>query len=99
MVRINWTFLAKDDLKNISDYISNDSKKYAKLQVLKIMRRTQILKSHVRIGKVVNELQNQNNREIVSGNYRIIYKIVTETQIDIISIHHSARDFIHRNIK
>lgn len=33
MVRINWTFQAKDDLKAIADYIAKDSKRYAKLQV------------------------------------------------------------------
>ncbi len=26
MVRINWTFQAKDDLKDIAEYISKDSK-------------------------------------------------------------------------
>lgn len=99
MVRINWTFQAKDDLKNISDYISADSKKFAKLQVLKIMRRTHVLKSHIQIGKVVLEFQRQNIREIVFGNYRIIYKIVSEKQIDILTIHHSARDLSKRNIQ
>ena len=99
MVRINWTIQAKNDLKSISDYISLDSKKYAKLQVLKIMKRTQILKSHIRIGKAVEEIQNQNIREIVLGNYRIIYKIINETQIDILSIHHSAKNLTTRNLK
>ena len=99
MVRINWTIQAKEDLKSILDYISIDSKKYAKLQVLRIMRRTQILKSHIRIGKVVVEIQNKNIREIVLGNYRIIYKIVTESRVDILTIHHSARDLIQRKIK
>ena len=99
MVRINWTIQAKNDLKSISDYISLDSKKYAKLQVLKIMKRTQILKSHIRIGKAVEEIQNQNIREIVLGNYRIIYKIINETQIDILTIHHSAKNLTTRNLK
>jgi plasmid stabilization system protein ParE len=36
MVRINWTLQAKDDLKDIADYISKDSVVYAKRQVLKI---------------------------------------------------------------
>ena len=99
MVRINWTVQAKDDLKGISDYISLDSKKYAKLQVLKIISRTQVLKSHLRIGKVVDEIQNQNIRELLLGRYRIIYKIITKSQIDILSIHHSARDLTQRNIK
>ena len=99
MVRINWTIQAKNDLKSISDYISLDSKKYAKLQVFKIMKRTQISKPHIRIGKAVEEIQNRNIREIVLGNYRIIYKIINETQIDILSIHHSAKNLTTRNLK
>jgi len=35
MVPINWTHQAVSDLKNISDYISKDSKVYAKRQVSK----------------------------------------------------------------
>lgn len=33
MVRINWTFQAKSYLKDIAEYISKDSKLYAKRQV------------------------------------------------------------------
>jgi plasmid stabilization system protein ParE len=51
MVRINWTFQAKDDLKAIAEYISRDSKRYAKLQVIRIKNRTRILKTQVRSGK------------------------------------------------
>ena len=36
MVLINWTFQAKDDLINIAEYISKDSKRYANYQVYKI---------------------------------------------------------------
>jgi len=63
------------------------------------MWRTQVLKSHIQIRKVVLEFQRQNIREIVFGNYRIIYKIVSEKQIDILTIHHSARDLSKRNIQ
>ena len=44
MVRINWTYQAKDDLKSIAEYISRDSKQYAKLQVIRLKNRTKILK-------------------------------------------------------
>jgi len=37
-------------------------------------------------------------RELIEGNYRIIYKIVNEYQIDILTIHHSARDLKRRNV-
>ena len=56
MVRINWTFQAKDDLKSIAEYISRDSSRYAKLQVYRLMNRTIILKNQIRSGKIVPEI-------------------------------------------
>ncbi len=99
MVRINWTFQAKDDLKNIAEYISKDSKRYAKFQVTRLKTRTRILKTQTRSGKIVPEINRENIRELIEGNYRIIYKIVQENQIDILTIHHSSRDLTRRKIK
>lgn len=73
MVQISWTFQAVSDLKNIAEFISGDSVKYAKLQILRIRYRTKILSSQVYTGKVVPEFHNQNIRELIEGNYRIIY--------------------------
>jgi len=99
MVRINWTFQAKDDLKGIAEYISKDSKRYAKLQVDRLNNRTKILKTQIRSGKIVSEINRENIRELIEGNYRIIYKIVKNNQVDILTIHHSARDLTRRKIK
>ncbi len=99
MVRINWTFQAKDDLKNITEYISKDSKRYAKLQVTRLKTRTRVLKIQIRSGKIVPEINQENIRELIEGNYRIIYKIVEDNRIDILTIHHSARDLTRRKIK
>ncbi len=96
MVRVNWTLQAKDDLKNIADYISKDSVKYAKLQIIKIRNKTKTLRSYIHSGKVVSEINNPNIRELIEGNYRIIYKIVSTNRIDILTIHHSARDLSKR---
>ncbi len=99
MVRINWTLRARDDLKNIADYISKDSVVYAKRQVVKIRKRTTILKTQSRIGKIVPEIENPDIRELIEGNYRIIYKIVSKDRIDILTIHHCARDLTKRKIE
>ena len=64
MVRINWTFQAKDDLKAIAEYISKDSKRYAKLQVIRLKNRTRILKTQIRSGKIVPEINQENIREL-----------------------------------
>ncbi len=95
MVRINWTFQAKDDLKAIAEYISKDSKHYAKLQVFRLKNRTRILKTQVRSGKIVPEINKENIRELIEGSYRI----VKYNRIDILTIHHSARDLKKREIK
>lgn len=98
MVRIIWTELATAELKEIYEFISHDSKLYAKRQVIKIRDKTKILKSSKYIGKVVEEIGIPVIREIVHGNYRIIYKIISENEIAILTIHHSARDLEKRNL-
>lgn len=96
MVQINWTKLALTDLKEIHDYIARDSRKYAKLQVIRIRSQTTVLKKQTSLGRIVPEIRENNIRELIFGNYRIIYRIVTNTRIDIITIHHSARDLSKR---
>ncbi len=91
--------LAKADLKNIKDFVAKDSKYYAMRHVTKILKRTQVLKKYPKAGKVVVELEDEQVRELVLGNYRIIYEIVSDSRIDILTIHHSARDLTKRNIK
>lgn len=98
MVQIRWTRLALLDLKGIYDYIAKDSRKYAKLEVIKIKTRTKILKTRPLIGKEVIEKDDIRVRELIEGNYRIIYKIIDNDQIDILTIHHSARDLERREI-
>jgi len=43
-----------------------------------------------RAGKIVVEFENENIRELIEGNYRIIY-FVSEDKIEIVRIHHGAR--------
>ncbi len=94
MVQINWTLRARDDLKNIAEYISRDSLKYAKLQIIKIRTRTKLLENHLYAGKVVPEINRPEIRELIEGNFRIIYRIVSQDHVDILTIHHASRDLI-----
>jgi toxin ParE1/3/4 len=93
MVQIIWLKSARNDLKDIYDFIAIDSNRYAKLQVEKIQLNTEILKSNIELGRVVPELSDPCIREIFERNYRIIYRIINPSTIHIIFIHHSARQF------
>jgi len=91
MVQINWTNQAKSDLKTIAEYISHDSVTYAKNQIIRIRGTVSILKNHPLSGRIVPEIGDPQIRELIEASYRIIYKIVNENRIDILTIHHSSR--------
>ena len=98
MVQIRWTKTALLDLKSIYEFIAKDSKKYAKLEVIKLKTRTQFLKKAPLLGKEVPEKGDVAIRELNEGNYRIIYKIIDSDRVDILTIHHTARDLEKREI-
>lgn len=91
MARIVWAEASINDLKEIFEYISDDSAHYANLTVNKIYQRAQVLADNPAIGRIVPEINNKYIRELISGNYRTIYRIKNETQIDILRVFHSSR--------
>lgn len=91
MVEIKWTDLAIDNLTDIGNYIEKDSIRYAEIIVNKIFDATNILERFPNSGRVVPELEDINTRELICGNYRIVYRLLNEKRIDILTIHHSAR--------
>ncbi|MCK4664821.1 MAG: type II toxin-antitoxin system RelE/ParE family toxin [Bacteroidales bacterium] len=91
MVRIIWTDQSIVDIDNIAEFIAKDSERYAKIQAERFFDRVEILISHPFAGRIVPEINNKTIRELIIGNYRIIYKIISKYQINILTIHHSRR--------
>jgi addiction module RelE/StbE family toxin len=91
MVRIVWTELSIQDLREVFDYIATDSNRYATITVDKIYQRVQSIASSPYIGRVVPEIDEKRIREIMVGTYRVIYKIKNDSQVDILRVYHSAR--------
>ena len=93
MESLVWTINAKNDLKEIYEYIAIDSKYYANTFVEKIRNTTKKLKKYPNIGRIVPEYNLDEIRELIYQNYRIIYKI-SKKKLYIVSIFHAARDLI-----
>lgn len=92
MVKIIWTQRSLTDLKSIAEYISQDSIKYASLTVERIINVTTYLETNPKIGRMVPELRRQDKiREIILGNYRIIYRITSLQSVHILTVHHSYK--------
>ena len=75
MVEIRWTYQSLEDIENIAEFIAKDSPKYAKIQVQLFFDRTEILKTYPKSGRIVPETNDKEIRELILGNYRIIYHI------------------------
>lgn len=92
MVKIIWTRRSLMDLKSIAEYISKDSERYASLTIRRIRDVVVLLEKNPRIGRMVPEIGKDDHfREIILGNYRIIYKITSSALVHILTIHHSSK--------
>jgi len=78
MVKINWTLQSVEDMENIAEYIAKDSPKYAIIQIRRFRDRVKILKKHPHSGTIVPELNVDSIKELIIGNYRIIYEIISK---------------------
>ena len=91
MAKVIWTDSSIQDLNDIGEYIAKDSIKYAEITVLKLFESVDILEHHPKSGIIVHEFNDENIRQIVRGNYRIIYHIIDDLRIDILTVHNCAR--------
>jgi len=91
MDKIIWTDSAIQDLNDIGDYIAKDSEKYAQITVNKLFDSVDILELYPLAGKIVPELNDDSIRELPQGNYRVVYQIIDENRIDILTVHNCAR--------
>ncbi len=94
MAKIIWTEIALEDLRCIYENISKDSKVYADKFISKVVERVEILQSFPNLGRVVPEFNIETTRELIIGNYRVVYQVNSES-VGIIRIHHSAKQLIN----
>lgn len=72
--RIAWTQKALKDLREIHDYIAKDSRQYARIQVERIQNAALKIARFPEVGRVVPEFPSGPWREVLTGNYRLIYR-------------------------
>ena len=90
--QIVFSLQAQRDLRNIERYISRDSPQVAERFGQKLLKKASMLEIHPEIGRVFPELGDRTIREIIVGNYRVIYKVdFLKKQIKIARYWHAAR--------
>jgi toxin ParE1/3/4 len=91
VVKVIWTERAVDDLTSIANYCERHSSNYAASIVSKLFKRVNILKTMPEIGRIVPEKNDDRIRELIEGNYRIIYQFEGLDKVEILLVHHSSR--------
>jgi plasmid stabilization system protein ParE len=89
-MKIIWSPLAVDGASEIASYIARDKPSAADKWINTVFSKVEQLKSSPEIGRIVPELNNTQFREILYGNYRIIYRI-GKNQISFLTIRHGKQ--------
>lgn len=93
MGKIKWTEKANSHLQTIHEYIARDSKTYATRFIRSLIKATTKLETMPRIGRIVIELENYGFREVIYQNYRIVYRVRGDEDVEILAVLHAARNF------
>lgn len=92
MTRIVWAPQAVEDVEAIRAYVARDSPHYAQLVIDRIVAAVAPLEGSPRSGWVVPEVGDESLREVIHGNYRIVYRLRHDL-IEIVTVFHGARLF------
>lgn len=90
MAVVSWTVQALDDLDAICEFIARDASRYAQLFAIQAFEAVDRLEMFPFSGRVVPEINKQEIREIIWGNYRIVYRLMVD-EVEIVTVHHGAK--------
>ena len=90
MARIIWTRQALDDLEQLLEFIAKQAPVAACRFAEKIIDRVEVLQKHSKLGGLIPEDERGVYRQIVQGNYRVIYRSGGDF-VYLVAVHHAAR--------
>ena len=88
--QVRWSPRAVSHFEEICNYIAIDSEHYARLFAKKINLIVKTIPQFPNAGRIVPEYKDENLREKIYQNYRIVYRIRAEI-IEIVAICHGAK--------
>lgn len=74
-MRLVWTLNALKRLSEIEQYIARDNPQAALKLITYFIDRAETVVGNPKMGRVVPELRDEDIREIIAKNYRIVYRL------------------------
>ena len=92
MAEVIWSAPALEDLRQIHQFISNDSKQYGAIVVRRVRGAAERLQLFPELGRLVPELPGTRYREVISFPYRIVYRHAEEqNRVLVLAVVHGSR--------
>ena len=98
MASILWTVGARGDLREIIEYIGRDSPTYAVATAERILDAAERLRRYPKLGRIAPEYGDESIRELLVGNYRVVYRLRRQ-RVGIVAVVHGSRDLLRRTAK
>ena len=89
-MKIIWSPLAIDRTTEIAEHIAQDNPSAATKWVRTLFDKVQLLNASPKSGRIVPEMLRDDIRELIYGNYRIIYR-VGKSKISILTVRHGKQ--------
>jgi plasmid stabilization system protein ParE len=89
-MKLEWSPLAVQRVVEIAKYIAMDKPTVANDWAIEIFDFVEKLIDFPQLGRVVPEINDENYREIIKGNYRIIYRVGLNN-ISILTVRHGKQ--------
>ncbi len=89
-MRIIWSPLAVERAADIAEYISRDNPTAAEKWIDTVFSKVEQLKSFPESSRIVPEINSKDFRELIYGNYRIIYRL-EKIQVSILTTRHGKQ--------
>src|SRR5262245_25015183 len=97
MAQIIWDPVAIDDLDEIARYIARSAPAAARRLVQRIVERVEKLKRFPLTGGFIPEDNRRIYRELIQGNYRVIYRC-DGNDVVVVTVYHAARQLPQHRI-
>jgi len=97
-MKVIWSPLALERVDEIAAYIAGDDAQAARRFLIEIFGAVERLQSFPNSGRVVQEVKRPNIREIIFGNYRVVYR-VERKRVSILTVRHGKQRLPLKEIK
>ncbi len=91
MPKVIWTEKCLQRIEEICEYIELDSVSSSNKFANEIFSKEELIRNNPRIGKIVPDYEIEEYRQIIVGNYRLVYQF-DEISIQMITVRHCKQE-------